>query len=150
MPPAPRATSTVTLRPHLKGQPPATCVPNLSVRTASSCAGSSRESPAAGAWRPLKLLWLFSSATGIDAEQIHRHWPRYLRRFNPEYTFRFITGAPVDYPHICSAAIGDRWTWIVIAAYTQLSPARTHTQDLRPPWEKPAPPEKMTSSEEYS
>jgi hypothetical protein len=37
-----------------------------------------------------------------------------------------------------------RWTWIVIAAYTQLRLARHLAQDLRRPWERPAPEGRLT------
>ena len=36
------------------------------------------------------------------------------------------------------------WTWLIIAAYTQLRLARPLAADLRRPWEPPAPPERLT------
>src|SRR5207248_2503792 len=38
----------------------------------------------------------------------------------------------------------DRWTWIMLAVYAQLRLARALAADLRRPWEKPAPPERLT------
>ncbi|RNH98146.1 transposase, partial [Micromonospora aurantiaca] len=38
----------------------------------------------------------------------------------------------------------DRWTWLVLAAYTQLRLARGAVGDLRRPWERPASPERLT------
>ncbi|GAA2768737.1 hypothetical protein GCM10010103_77800 [Streptomyces paradoxus] len=37
-----------------------------------------------------------------------------------------------------------RWTWLIIAAYTQLRLARPLFRDLRHPWEKPAAPNRLT------
>jgi hypothetical protein len=34
----------------------------------------------------------------------------------------------------------DRWTWLVVASYTQLRLARTLVDDHRLPWERPANP----------
>ncbi len=47
-------------------------------------------------------------------------------------------------PKIRDPAAGDRWTWLVITAYTQLRLARGRTDELRRPWERPAPPERLT------
>ena len=38
----------------------------------------------------------------------------------------------------------DRWTWIVIACYAQLRLARPLAADLRLPWERPAPPGRLS------
>lgn len=38
----------------------------------------------------------------------------------------------------------DRWTWLVLAAYTQLRLARALVVDRRLPWERPLPPERLT------
>ena len=38
----------------------------------------------------------------------------------------------------------DRWTWLVVAAYTQLRLARAVAADERLPWERPRPPGKGT------
>jgi hypothetical protein len=38
----------------------------------------------------------------------------------------------------------DRWTWLIIAAHTQLFLARPLAADLRRPWERPAPPDRLT------
>lgn len=39
---------------------------------------------------------------------------------------------------------GDRWTWLVLAAHTQLRLARPLAADLRKPWERPAKPGRLT------
>jgi hypothetical protein len=38
----------------------------------------------------------------------------------------------------------DRWTWVVLAAYTQLRLARGLIADQRLPWERPRSPEQLT------
>jgi hypothetical protein len=47
-------------------------------------------------------------------------------------------------PKIRDPAAGDRWTWIIIACHAQLRLARQLAGDLRRPWEKPAPPGRLT------
>jgi len=47
-------------------------------------------------------------------------------------------------PKIRSPAAADRWTWLIIAAHTQLRLARLLAGDLRRPWERPAPPGRLT------
>ena len=82
-------------------------------------------------------VWLFTTGP-VTREAVNTYWRTYLRRFDLEHTFRFFKQhlawtrpRPRD-PHAA-----DRWTWLVIAAYTQLRLARTLTEDLRRPWEKP-------------
>ncbi|GAA1760130.1 hypothetical protein GCM10009767_19090 [Kocuria aegyptia] len=95
--------------------------------------------------REAKPLWLWSSVAGADAEQVTRCWQAYLRRFDLEHTFRFWKQTlGWTTPKIRSAQAGDRWTWLVIAAHTQLRLARHLAVDLRRPWEKPLPPERLT------
>ncbi|WP_433192179.1 hypothetical protein ACQP1G_25960 [Nocardia sp. CA-107356] len=40
-------------------------------------------------------------------------------------------------PQFRTADQADRWTWLILAAYTQLRLSRGLTTDLRDPWEKP-------------
>jgi hypothetical protein len=95
--------------------------------------------------REAKPVWLWSQATGSDAEEITRCWQAYLRRFDLEHTFRlFKQTLGWTAPKTRSPAAADRWTWLVIAAHTQLRLARHLTNDLRRPWEKPLPPERLT------
>ncbi len=74
-----------------------------------------------------------------------RWWQAFLRRFDLEHTFRLLkqtlgwTRPKLRTPHAA-----DRWTWLVIAAHTQLRLARPLAEDLRRPWEKPAPPGRLT------
>ncbi|HUK67155.1 MAG TPA: hypothetical protein VLW50_00100 [Streptosporangiaceae bacterium] len=47
-------------------------------------------------------------------------------------------------PKIRDPAAADRWTWLIITAYAQLRLARPLAEDLRLPWERPAPPARLT------
>ncbi|MGJ6969126.1 hypothetical protein ACSDR0_45275 [Streptosporangium sp. G11] len=47
-------------------------------------------------------------------------------------------------PKIRDPHAADRWTWLIIAAHTQLRLARPLALDLRRPWERPCPPERLT------
>jgi DDE superfamily endonuclease len=90
-------------------------------------------------------LWLWSSAAGAGTAHVDLLWQAFLRRFDLEHTFRLfkqVLGWTV--PAIRDPAAADRWTWLIIAAYTQLRLARTLTTDLRRPWEKAAPPGRLT------
>jgi hypothetical protein len=78
---------------------------------------------------------------------VDRWWQSYLRRFDLEHTFRLIKQTlGWNRPKIRTPAAADRWTWIVIAAHTQLRLARPLVEDLRRPWEKPATPARLTPS----
>ena len=62
-----------------------------------------------------------------------------------EHTFRFfkqVLGWTA--PKLRDPAAADRWTWLIIAAYTQLRLAAALTADLRLPWQRPQPPGTMT------
>jgi hypothetical protein len=90
-------------------------------------------------------VWLWSSTTGAGPGDIDRCWQSFLRRFDLEHTFRLLKqtlGWTV--PKIRTPQAADRWTWLVIAAHTQLRLARPLAEDLRRPWEKPAPPGRLT------
>ena len=68
-----------------------------------------------------------------------------MRRFDLEHTFRlFKQVLGWTAPKIRDPAAADRWTWLVIAAHTQLRLARPLAADLRLPWERPAPPGRLT------
>jgi hypothetical protein len=99
--------------------------------------------------RQAKPIWLWSSHTGADTDdltaEVIRCWQAYLRRFDLEHTIRLfkqILGWTT--PKIRSPEAADRWTWLVVAAHTQLRLARPLAHDLRRPWERPLPPERLT------
>jgi DDE superfamily endonuclease len=92
-----------------------------------------------------KPMWLWSSHTSLTAAQVDLLWQAYLRRFDLEHTFRlFKQTLGWTTPKLRDPEAADRWTWLVIAAHTQLRLARTLTHDLRRPWERPCPPDRLT------
>jgi hypothetical protein len=83
-----------------------------------------------------KVLWLWwQSPTPPNLDLV---WRVYVRRFDLEHTFRFLKQAllwTVLRPRTPEQA--DRWSWVLLAAYTQLRLARPLVADLRLPWERP-------------
>ncbi|CAM3797129.1 transposase [Nocardiopsis gilva] len=47
-------------------------------------------------------------------------------------------------PRLRGPEAADRWSWVVMAAYTQLRLARCLAREVRLPWQRPAPPGRMT------
>ena len=95
--------------------------------------------------RDPKPVWLWWSRTGAAPADVDRLWQAFLRRFDLEHTFRlFKQVLGWTAPKIRDPAAGDRWTWIIIACHAQLRLARHLAGDLRRPWEKPAPPGRLT------
>ena len=90
-----------------------------------------------------KTLWLWWSGPGQPDLALCLR--AYLHRFDLEHTFRFVkntlgwTAPSLSTPHQA-----DRWTWLIVAAYTQLRLARGLVEDQRLPWERPTAPEKLT------
>jgi hypothetical protein len=85
-----------------------------------------------------KPVWLWHSRTGLDSRMVDLLWQAFLRRFDIEHTFRMLKHTlGWTTPKLRSPEAADRWTWLLIAAYTQLRLARPLTADLRRPWEKP-------------
>jgi hypothetical protein len=95
--------------------------------------------------RDPKPVWLWSSITGATATEVDRWWQSFLRRFDLEHTFRLLKQTlGWTAPKTRTPQAADRWTWLIIAAHTQLRLARPLAEDLRRPWEKPAPPGRLT------
>ncbi|TDC29764.1 transposase, partial [Micromonospora sp. 15K316] len=92
-----------------------------------------------------KPVWLWWSAVDATSEDVNRLWQTFLRRFDIEHTFRlFKQTLGWTCPKIRAPQAADRWTWLILAAYTQLRLARALAADLRRPWEKPAPPQRLS------
>jgi hypothetical protein len=92
-----------------------------------------------------KPLWLWCSRTGATPDEADKRWQAFLRRFDLEHTFRLFKQVPGwTAPKIRDPAAADRWTWLIITAHTQLRLARPLATDLRRPWERPAPPGRLT------
>lgn len=90
-----------------------------------------------------KALWLWWSGPGTP--DIDLCWRAYLRRFDIEHTFRFIKNTlGWTTPALRTPEQADRWTWLIVAAYTQLRLARCIVDDIRLPWEKRRDPSELT------
>jgi hypothetical protein len=62
-----------------------------------------------------------------------------------EHTFRLLKQTlGWTAPHLRDPRAADTWTWLILGAYAQLWLARHLATDLRRPWEKPAPPGRLT------
>jgi DDE superfamily endonuclease len=95
--------------------------------------------------RPPKVLWLWwAGPEGLQLD-LDLVWRAYVRRFDLEHTVRFAKqtlGWTTPRPR--HPAQADRWTWLVLAAYTQLRLARAVVADQRLPWERPRPPGRLS------
>jgi hypothetical protein len=95
--------------------------------------------------RDPKPVWLWCSVTSAPPAEVDRYWQAFLRRFDLEHTFRmFKQVLGWTAPKIRDPAAADRWTWLIITAYAQLRLARPLAADLRLPWERPAPPGRLS------
>jgi hypothetical protein len=95
--------------------------------------------------RDPRPVWLWWSRTGAAPADVDRCWQSFLRRFDLEHTFRlFKQVLGWTAPKIRDPAAADRWTWLIIACHAQLRLARPLAADLRRPWERPAPPGRLT------
>jgi hypothetical protein len=95
--------------------------------------------------RDPKPVWLWWSRTGAPPADVDRCWQAFLRRFDLEHTFRLfkqVLGWTV--PKLRDPQAADRWTWLIITCHAQLRLARPLAGDLRLPWERPAPPGRLT------
>jgi hypothetical protein len=90
--------------------------------------------------RPPKVLWLWWAGPAGCKLDLDLAWRAYIRRFDLEHTVRFAKqtlGWTTPRPRHPTQA--DRWTWLVLAGYTQLRLARQAAGDQRLPWERPRP-----------
>jgi hypothetical protein len=95
--------------------------------------------------RAVKTLWLWWSGPGQPDLDVCRR--AYLRRFDIEHTYRFAKGTlGWTTPALRTPEQADRWTWLVVAVYTQLRLARGLVDDMRLPWERPRAPSLLTPS----
>ena len=93
----------------------------------------------------LKPMWIWASAPDAGDHLVRVLWQAYLRRFDLEHTFRFLKQQlGWTRPLLRDPAAADRWTWLVICAWTQLYLARSLAAATRLPWQRPAPPGEMT------
>lgn len=95
--------------------------------------------------RAAKVLWLWWDAPAGTACDLDVAWRAYVRRFDLDHTYRFakqVLGWTT--PKVRTPEQADRWTWLVIAAYTQLRLARHLVEDHRLPWQPPLPADRRT------
>jgi len=90
-----------------------------------------------------KRLWLWWSGPGEPDLAVL--WLAYIHRFDIEHTLRFAKQTLLwTAPRPRQPEQADRWTWLVVAAYTQLRLARGLVSEQRLPWARPLPPAKLT------
>jgi hypothetical protein len=87
--------------------------------------------------REPRVLWLWWHGPKGTAPDLELVWRSYVRRFDLEHTFRFLKQSMGwTTPRVRHPEQAERWSWLVVAAYTQLRLARERVADLRLPWER--------------
>ena len=87
--------------------------------------------------REPRVLWLWWHGPEGSAPDLELIWRAYARRFDLEHTFRFLKQTlGWSTPRVRHPEQADRWTWLVVAAFTQLRLARAGVADRRLPWER--------------
>ncbi len=96
--------------------------------------------------REPQALWLWwHGPDDLPVPDLDRAWRAYVRRFDLEHTFRFLKQTlNWTLPRVRHPEQADRWTWLVVLAYTQLRLARPLVADQRLPWERPLPAQRLT------
>jgi DDE superfamily endonuclease len=95
--------------------------------------------------REPRVLWLWWHGPEGTTPDLDLIWRSYVRRFDLEHTFRFLKQSMGwTTPRVRHPEQADRWSWLVVAAYTQLRLARTCVADLRLPWERRYEPGRLT------
>jgi hypothetical protein len=96
--------------------------------------------------REPQALWLWWHAPDdVSLPDLDRIWRAYVRRFDLEHTFRFLKQTlNWTLPRVRHPEQADRWTWLVVAAYTQLRLGRLLVADQRLPWERLLAPHQLT------
>jgi DDE superfamily endonuclease len=95
--------------------------------------------------RQPKTLWLWWAGPAGTTADLDRVWRAYIRRFDIEHTIRYAKQAlGATTPKVRTPEQADRWSWLILAALTQLRLARDHVADHRLPWQPPLAPDRMT------
>ena len=90
-------------------------------------------------------LWWHTPEDADSVPNLDRAWRAYVRRFDVEHTFRFLKQTlNWTLPRVRHPEQADRWTWLVVLAYTQLRLARPLAADQPLPWQRPQPAGKLT------
>lgn len=88
--------------------------------------------------RKPQVLWMWWN--GSEELDLDLLWRAYVRRFDLEHTFRFLKqNLGWTTPRFRNPKQADLWSWIIVAAYTQLRLARPYVSDRRLPWERSSP-----------
>jgi hypothetical protein len=96
-----------------------------------------------GRSRKPTVLWLWWH--GPDTPDLAVIWRAYVRRFDLEHTFRFVKQVlNWTTPRVRHPNQADRWTWLVVLAYTELRLAKPVVSDQRLPWERRLTPTGLT------
>ena len=89
-------------------------------------------------------MWLWCSVTGAPPAA----WTGCGRRSSADLILNTRSGCSSKSsggpPRTPRPPAADRWTWLIIACHAQLWLARPLAADLRLPWERPAPPGRLT------
>jgi hypothetical protein len=95
--------------------------------------------------RPPKPMWLWWHGPPGTSPDLALVWRAYVHRFDLEHTLRFAKQS-LDWTtlRVRQPAAAERWTWLVVLAYTQLRLARPVVADQRLPWERPRPAGQLT------
>jgi hypothetical protein len=90
-------------------------------------------------------VWLWWQGSPGAVPDLALVWRAYLHRFDLEHTFR-VSKETLRWtaPRLRHPAQADRWTLLVVLAYTQLRLAQPVVADQRLPWERPLPQERLT------
>jgi len=92
-----------------------------------------------------KDVWLWWQGPPGAGPALALAWRAYVRRFDLEHTFRFAKETlRWTAPRVRHPAQADRWTALVVLAYTQLRLAQPVVADQRLPWERPLRQERLT------
>lgn len=93
--------------------------------------------------RKPKDLWLWWHGEGEP--DLDLLWQGYCRRFDIEHFVKMAKSRlGWTAPQIRHPEQADLWTWLILAAYTQLRLAHGLVAERRLPWEKPLPARKLT------
>ena len=88
-----------------------------------------------------KRLWLWWRGPGQPDLAVL--WRAYVHRFDLEHTYRLCKQTlNWTMPRVRTPQQADRWTWLVVLAYTQLRLARRTIADVHLPWERPQGPDR--------
>ncbi|MDG4824969.1 transposase [Asanoa sp. WMMD1127] len=98
--------------------------------------------PSGATAKPVWLWWSQPEATTAEVDLL---WQAFLRRCDIEHTFRMLKQTlGWTTPKLRDPDAADRWTWLVLAAYTQLRLARTAVTGRRRPWERRPPANRLS------